>query len=467
MSLVTEPLERLSSTTTYKPCLAASVTQPNAKTIKYTIRPGVKFSDGSLLTAQDVVWSIEHYASPSASSASQMPAISSVAATGPLSVTVKLKSADPIARAELALTVYVMERKFAVAHAKDLGTASAVPVGTGPYVVKSDTSQGVTLVRNPRYWGQYPKVQKLTFPIITDQNAGKLALQSGTVDAATVTDLKNATQWKQISGASLYMVPTSSSDFIGFDVTKAPFNDVNVRKAIAYAIDKAGMASAGFGNNVSTLNGMVPAYEVSDVAGSIGAAQDFLKSLPQYSFDEAKAKAQMANSAHPNGFSTTVLYVETAPWMKLVGLVLQQELKPLGINVQLKPVTLNNWFTQFFTGKLKGMSIASHFNATVNDPDGLLTTLVGKDGSGNFSHWTTAQLESALLVLKSSQSSSVRWSAAKTVLSGIAAQVPYIPLFTQPSPIVLKQGFVFASKSGVDLYDLANGDWIYQVRASK
>lgn len=467
MSLVTEPLERLSADNHYTPCLATAVTQPDATTIRYTLRAGVKFSDGTPLTPADVVWSIQHYAAKSAASATQMPAISAVQATGPQTVTVTLAGPNPIARALLALTVYVMEKRSAEKAGNNLGTANGIPVGTGPYIVTSYTSQNVTLARNQHYWGKAPLVQKITFPTITDDNARRLAIQSGSLDVGTATNLQALPQWRKIPGATVYVSPSSSTNFIGFDVTKPPFNDVHVRRAIAYATDKKGIAQAGFDNNVSMLQGMVPAYELTDVAGSTATAQSFLNSLPQYTFDETKAKSEMAQSVSPHGFTTTVLYIETTPWMKIAGLAMQQDLKPLGIIVNLKPVTLNQWFTQFFSGKLQGMSIATHFNAAVNDPAGLLTYLVGSKGAYNFSHWATPEVDRASSIILTSSSPSARWSASKTILSGIADQVPYIPMFTQPIPFILKDGFVFASAKGVDLFDLANGDWIYQVRAGK
>ncbi|QXE38695.1 hypothetical protein KQY30_35225 [Streptomyces sp. GMY02] len=259
------------------------------------------------------------------------------------------------------------------------------------------------------------------FPIISDDNARRLALRAGSIDAGSVTDLKTLGSWRKVPGATAYTAPSSRSDFLGFDVTKAPFDDVHVRRAIAYATNKAGMAKAGFDNNVSTLDGMVPDYELSDIAGKENVKK-FLAGQPRYSFDVERAKAEMAQSAHPKGFSTTVLYIETTPWMRLAGQVLQQDLKPLGITVYLKAVTLNQWFTQFFRGKLQGMSIATHLNAQVNDPAGLLTYLVGTDGRYNFSHWSTDEVNRARSVILSAAPPSERWAAARTILSAGARQ---------------------------------------------
>src|SRR5262249_15685934 len=155
---------------------------------------------------------------------------------------------------------------------------------------------------------------------------------------------------------------------------------------------------------------------------------------------------------------TTIQYIETTPWMKLGALILQQDLKPLGVTVTLKPVTQNSWFTQFFSNKLTGLSIATEFNATVNDPSALLTYLVGKGGAFTFSHFTTPQVASALSPLATSESTVSRWAASKTILTQIATQVPYIPLYIEPQPYALARGYALANGSRFNLFDLANGD---------
>ncbi len=464
MSLVTQPLEALSSTNQYSPILATSEQQPNPTTLVYHIRSGVRFSNGAPLTAADVVFSIEHAATPSLASATQMPAIAAVTASGPLTVTVKLKAPNPVARADIAMTVFVQDAAFAKAHKATLGTPSAVPIGTGPFKVTSDTSSSIKLARSPGYWGRYPRFSSLVFPVITDDNARQLALRSGAIDGSQIVDLKNLGQWGSIPGVRAYLSPSNSLDLVGFDVAKPPFNDVHVRRAIAYAIEKQGLARAALDNNVSFVSGgLVPDYEVSDVAGSLGAADKFISTLPGYSYNLAKAEAQMKQSAYPHGFSTTVLYIDTIQWETTFVLALQQELKPLGITVTPKPVSFDAWFGDFFTHKLVGMNILTLANALVNDPSGILTYFVGPQGSYNFAQFMNPAVDNASNVVNSDASSARRWAATKVILSEVASQVPYLPLWTEPSPLVLK-GYKFTSSNGLSLFDMSNGKWIYEIQ---
>ncbi|MGH9171156.1 MAG: ABC transporter substrate-binding protein [Acidimicrobiales bacterium] len=469
-SLVTQPLEALSSTNTFSPVLATSVSEPNETTLVYHLRSGVKFSNGKPLTAADVVWSIEHYAKGSCTS-TEMPQLKSVTATGPLTVTVNLPAPNPEARPEIALNAYVQNADFGEAHKKDLGTASAIPVGTGPYITTSYSTSSITLVRNDHYWGKEPSIKTLTFPVIQQDDSRELAFRSGSIDASSITDLKTLSTWKTLANTHTYIEQTSSEDFLGFDVDSSPFNDVHVRQAIAYAISPDALAQAGFDNNVSHLSGgFVPAYELSDVAGSLANAQSFLASLPAYTHNLATAKAQMKLSSYPKGFSTSIWYIETLPWEETVVLGIQQELKQIGINVTAKPVSENLWFTDFFEGKLTGLNLATFFNAVNNDPSGLLTDVVGtagkySAGSENFSKFTSPTVENALKTINSDAPPATRWAATKVLMTQMAELEPYIPLWTEPDPIVISNSFTLTSPADFNLFNMANGNWVYGIKA--
>ena len=171
-----------------------------------------------------------HAVEPSLASATQMPSIVSATPTGPLTVTVKLKTPTRWPgphRHDRPRS----ERRFpGKAHGSALGTASAVPIGTGPYKVSSDTASNITLVRSSGYWGKYPPFSSVVFPVITDDNSRELAIRSGSINGSELVDLKDIEQWASIPGVSVYKSPSNSLDLVGFDVAKPPFNDVHVRR---------------------------------------------------------------------------------------------------------------------------------------------------------------------------------------------------------------------------------------------
>ncbi|MET8976851.1 ABC transporter substrate-binding protein [Streptomyces sp. NPDC004539] len=469
MSLVTEPLERVSSTGEFTPNLATSVTQPDATTLVYKLRSGVKFASGAELTAQDVAWSIEHFTAEEAQTAVLGQKVGSVTVTGPLEVTVKLTAPAPTARAGIALATLVEEASFAKAHAKDLGNAGTAPVGTGPYQVDSQTAGKITLVRNPQYARTKPAPDKVVFSVIPDDNARQLALRSGEIDGGPVNALKNAAQWKAIPGTTLHASPSLSQNFLAMDVTKAPFDDVHVRRAVALSVERDGIMKAGFGEYAEAMKGLIPAGELAGVAGSRQAADTFLAGLPQYAHDPAAAKAELAKSAHADGFSTTIEYVKDYPWQELTVLSLQENLRPLGVTITPKPVTANDWYAKLFKHQLTGITLPFGFGASYPDPSALLGKLVGKANIGaqkiNIANWTTPEVDKAQQTVMTAGPAATRWAASKTILTQVADQVPYVPLFTEDEVYAVGENLTLTG-TGLTSFDLSNGGWIFSVKAT-
>jgi peptide/nickel transport system substrate-binding protein len=470
MSLVTQPLQRISSTGTLTPLLVSAVGQPNPATYVYNLRSGVRFSDGHLMTAQDVVWSLRYMMRPAAQTGSALSAfVSSVFATGPLQVTVRLRRPFPPAEGDLAAISHVQEAAFAQAHLSQLGSPGNVPVGTGPYQVSSDTSQAITLTRNPYYQGPKPAVDKLIFTVIPQDTSAQLAMRSGSIQGAAVNDLKTASQWQQISGATLFPSAALTSDFLAMDTSRPPFNDVHLRQAIAYSIDRAGVARAAFGSYATVLQSILPVGEILPVAPSPQAAAAFPGGLPQYTANQAKARAELAQSPYPHGLSITVPYQNISPESELTVLNLQQNLKPIGVTIVPKPETEAQWGESLFQHTMTGLQVITGFTASVPDPSNLLGLggVVGKiniaPGRMNIANWTTPQIDQAEIQMLSPDPA-MRWAATKTILTGVADQAPYVPLFDPDNVYALASGYTFTK--AVNIFDFINGDWIFALRAT-
>ncbi|WP_083933761.1 ABC transporter substrate-binding protein [Sciscionella marina] len=464
--LVTEPLERISTSGQLTPNVATAVKQPDPTTLVYTLRSGIKFSDGNPLTADDVAWSINHAATQPAQTAGDITAFRGVAVTGPLEVTVKLKEPDPAARGKLALITSVQEAKFAKEHATDLGARTALPVGSGPYVYSSFATNAVTLKPNKYFWGQRPTWKNMTFSFIDTDTSAQLAMRSDSIGGASVSDLKTASNWKS-AGATLYASPTLQSQYLSLNTSVAPFSDVHVRKAIAYSIDRTGILSSAYGTYGNLLKGLVVPQTVANVAPSAEAATQFVGQLPQYGFDPTKAASELAQSSVPHGFTVTVPYPTSFPWSELTLLNLRQNMKKLGVTVNLKPVTQNQWLTSVFGQQNTGIQIGLA-GADVPDPNGLLNGMVGRVNMGpqhfNTTSWTTPTVERALPILSTSSTSTDRWSAAKTILAQVATEVPYVPLFSPNNVVALAKGYKFTKK--VDYFDMINGSWVYDLKVA-
>ncbi|MFD0478300.1 ABC transporter substrate-binding protein [Nonomuraea thailandensis] len=472
--LVTEPLERVSfeqGQAKVAPNLAASATEPEPDTVVYKLRQGMKFSDGKPLTAEDVAWSISAAAAPTAETAGNMQGFENAEVTGPDEVTVTWKYPAVALRIGLA-QVQIQQAAFAKAHAKELGTSAALPIGTGPYAYQAQTSQDITLARNPAFRGPAPKPDSVKFTVISDPSAAQLAMRSGSLQATEVADLKTTSQWTG-SGATLHVADDFNTNLVSMDTSKPPFDDIHVRRAVAHAIDRKGVMAAAFGTYAEPLKTLVPAGQLSGVAPSEAELHAFLDGLPSYDFDLAKAKAELAQSAHTGGFEVTVPYINSSTWGRLLLLNLQQNMKPLGVTVTPKPVPPGQWFQTFFSHQTSGIQVITGFTTSLPDPSGLMFGFVGKANMKpnfpNAANFTTATIEQNYPLIApetaGEHGKQERWDGVKTILTEVAEQVPYVPIFTQKTVYALSDGLTYTRPP--TFYDLIGGTWIDLVRSTK
>ncbi|USQ81276.1 ABC transporter substrate-binding protein [Ornithinimicrobium faecis] len=466
MSLFTEPIERLSGDGTLTPNIAEEVTQPDDLTIVYTIREGVEFSNGEPLTPEDIVWSIEHVTDveAGAQTASLTASVESAEVTGEHEVTVKLSQPDPAARASLALVALVQDADFGEENAAELGQPTAVPVGTGPYVVTSSTPEAVELERNANYWGEAPVPDQITVSFFGSDDTGQAAMRSGSADGMLLGNPVSLPQFESISGTNVYSTPALMSHFWSLDTSTAPFDDIHVRRAFAHAIDREGLLKASFGTSARPLDAMIPRDLLTPIA-SEGEVDDFLAGLTPIEFDLDKAAEELAQSKYADGFEVE-LPVMAASWMELSALNLQQNLEPLGVTITTRTVTPQQWVEMVFshdTGQIFPMSFA----AAVPDP-GLLRRVVSEEartqaGGYNFANWAPPELQDLAANLQETTDDAGRFEAATTILTQISEEVPYIPMYQPDFVMVLANGFTFTEAPTV--IDVASGTWIQNLRA--
>jgi peptide/nickel transport system substrate-binding protein len=461
--MVTQPLERFDRNGKSTLVLARSITEPNRTTVVYKLRSGVTFSSGKRLTARDVKWAFDHAvdAAGGAQTASILTSIAGARVSGPLEVTVSLKRPDPAIRGSVAFAVLVQDSARAIAAGKYLGTAAAPPVGTGPYTYQSYTASAVTLTRNTRYAGTQPSVSKLVFNSFPEDTTAQLAMRSGSIQAQYVNAPKSTPAWRRISGTTIYATRSLLSTFLTMDTSTAPFNDVHARRAIAYLTDRKNLVRPAYGSKAYVMRSIAPDDEIANLAPSRRELGTFLSSLPQYPFSIARARAELRQSATPNGFSVEVPYPSSETWVEPVLLSLQQTAKQIGITITLKPQTFIEWATDIYTFKLAKLGVFL-IGDLQPDPNGGMALMVGKANavatSFNMANWTPDAVEPPYRLMTQSNKKPVRWNATKKILALAAQQVPYVPLFVPD--VVLAYGDGYTSTRVPDFMDFINGAWL-------
>ncbi|MGW4420823.1 ABC transporter substrate-binding protein [Streptosporangium sp. NPDC004631] len=466
VALINEQLEHSHSDGGFAPGLAAEVSE-TPKSLVYRLRPDAKFTDGKPVTAADVVFSIERARAAGAQTASYLTSVVKAEATGDNQVTVTLSRPDPALRALFAGAVAVVQKAYVEAHPENYGSSSALPVGSGPYSVGSFTPEQIVLNRNDRYWGEKPKIRQLTIRLLKDDDTTQLAMRSGDVDSTILIDVGNARRYQSIEGTTLIPITGNSISYLSLDTGQAPLSDQHVRKAIAYAIDRKPLFDTLFAGYWKNLEGFMTPDQLASVSSPSEAA-DFLKGLPQYPFDMERAKSELARSRYPEGFDLTVKVSPTFAWSEKLMLSLKQNLKPLGIDIEVKVVDPKAYVAEVYAHRNLGVK-PLELGALTPDAAYILKLLVGSSTAVqnglNTANFASADIDAAIAVLTSSPDRAKRFEAAKRLLGWIAEQVPYIPLFNQQTVRVMGRGFAYDA-AVADQNDYANGSWIYKISAT-
>lgn len=310
-----------------KPWLAKSYSISDDK-LTYTIklRTDVKFSDRTPMTAKDVKFSIDADSATSDSGWGYInAAIDKVTAVDDSTVTITVKYPWAPLIADLSLF------SNAIVPANYGGkTADAfyeAPIGTGPFKWNDwKKGQYLKLDKNPNYWqAGKPSLDSVTWNVVPDSNTRKLQLQGGQIDIDDTPDWSSFSSLKSSAGIVTHAFPSTQIDYVAFNQQKKPFDDVHVRRAIAYAIDRTALVKAVlFGNGTPANSLLSPGTPFYD------------KNANGPTFDMAKAKAELAKSSQPNGFSTEMLIRSGDANQSSVAQIMQAQLKKLGIEMTIK-----------------------------------------------------------------------------------------------------------------------------------
>lgn len=304
------------------PQIAESWKQIDDKTIEFKIRSGVKFHDGSPLTADDVVYSILRIISPDLKSPqlSQFDQIESAQATGPNTVLMKTKSAYPALLAQLVKLSIVPK---AIVEKMGGQAFNLAPVGSGPFKLKSwQKGVGVTLEGVPDYWRGKPPFASAEFRVVPDVATRVADLQTGRVDVIRQLGPDEAARLKGDSKLQVLAAPTERIGYVFINALAGPTQDVRVRRAVAHAIDKKTLIEAllqGFGKEVSIL--LTPA--------NFG----YVEGVPALPFDPARSKALLQEA---NAVGATLTFLTSPAYDRRIVEALQQMLQEVGFKVDIQ-----------------------------------------------------------------------------------------------------------------------------------
>ena len=410
------------------PQLATSWVVNSNGSVSFTLRQGVKFSNGDPFNSTAVKFSLDRIITMKQGADFHVFKFlneSGVIVTGQYSVLVVPSRPYPWFLNLFQLWVTgIVDPGYVNAHggvqAGKVNTYMAThAMGTGAYTLNSSTSSEIILQANPNYWGATPKISKVIYQIIPSPATQQTELQGGSINIAFNIPPSQLSTVRNYSGVQVSAGPTSSEYYIGLDENVTPFNNTLVRQAMIYATNQTDIVSH------STYGTGIPIHSV--IAPTI---ESYYNAFANYSYNPTKAKQLLAQAGYPNGFSTTFYYTSGDPVGAAIFTILQQELANVGVTVTGKELTSGQFNDQAGLGTFP-MFFEGWVNLLATPDDGMYPLFnSGNLGIyGNYNYFNNSTVTNDLVTAGKTLSASQRDALYHNAQSILASQAVEIPLF--------------------------------------
>ena len=412
----------------------------DGKVYTFTLREGVKFHDGTPVTAQDVKYSIDRCSSTENGEplVSAFAAIDSVNIVDDKTVEIVLKEGDTDFLPYLTAAVIPEHNK----------TLESTPVGTGPYkYISRSPQENVVLEKFDDYWGTPANIKTVKLQVVANADTIVTGLNGGSIDMfARVTQA----QADQLSGDFEVLEGTMNLvQAMYLNNEKAPFDKKEVRQALCYAVDpQAVMDMISDGKGAKLGSSMFPAF-----------GKYYMEELnDMYAVDTAKAKELLAQAGYPDGFTFTLTVPSNYQQHIDTAQVVAEQLKQIGVTANIQLVEWETWLSEVYTNR--------NYEATVVGVDAASLTAAAllerftSDASDNFINFDSAAYDEAYAAAKASTDDEEKTKYYKECEEILAEEAANVYIQDLPSFVALNKKY-----GGYEFYPLYVQDFakLYEV----
>ena len=415
----------------YAPLLAAEMPKlasEDPQVVEYKLRDGLTWSDGKPLTSADARWTYEQIMNPDNQILSRIGWEDVEKFETPDDLTVRMTFSKPYApwRDMLANNYPILPKHVYEGENFNKALNNDI-VGSGPYKLKQwRKGQSFTVEANDNYWGEKPAIKEFTYRFIPDSNTLIASLESGEVSFIyPPPDIGLLERLKGIEGAQVKYKAGVIWEHLAFNLDKVP--DLKVRQAIAYGVDRAQVVDELLKGQVNTLQ----SWLVPDQDPYYSPAWE------KYTYDPDRAK-QLVEEAKAEGADTSIVFSTTSDnrLRETLQEVVQQQLKKVGIDIQIKNTSATTFFGQW--------TVEGNFEmgewAWLATPDPSQTILFANDqipGGNNVSgqnYYRYDNPEVTRLLKESDETldEQKRVELLKRVQELMADDLPLIPMYQRP-----------------------------------
>jgi ABC-type transport system substrate-binding protein len=403
------------------------VTSPNGLEWQFELRRQVKFHDGTPFNAAAVVFNFERWMFEShphhkgvfeywKSMFGGFPGfVKSVRAVDEFTVEFVLEKPMAPFLANLAMPMFGIASPTAIKeHGDDYFKH---PVGTGAFRFREwRKDDRIVLERNPDYWSEKALLDRVIFRSIVDNSARLLELQAGSIDLMEFLNPDDIPTAKSDPHLQLFLRPSMNVGYLWWNVEKEPFGKLEVRRAIAHAINKRAIVEKLFGGIGIPATNMLP----PSLWGYNDAVLD-------YEYDPPKARDYLAKAGLPNGFKTTLWAMPNPrPYMPQptkIAEAIQADLKAVGIEAEIVTMDWATYLAKTREGEQDMYMLG--WTGDNGDPDNFLYWFFGQQETrSRYYHTKAAQLTAQAQSLFDQEARAHLYREAQIVLKEDTANIP-------------------------------------------
>ncbi|WP_322904426.1 ABC transporter substrate-binding protein [Paenibacillus campi] len=427
-------------TTEVEPALAESWDiSKDGLTYTFKLRQGVKFHDGTDFNAEAVVFNFDRWSDPKSKykfegdsfdyydsmfGSADGRIIASVTAVDDYTVAFKLNHPQAPFLQNIAMPAFSIASPAAIE--KEGAAFKSNPVGTGPFVFKEwKRSDSITLDKNPNYWQQgLPKTDQLIIRSIPDNTARFNALQNGEIDLMEDLSPDDLATLESNSELQKFNRPPFNVAYIGFNLTKKPFDNAKVRIALNHAVDKKSIIDAFYaGQAEAAINPIPPTL------------WGYNANVKDYDYDLTKAKQLLAEAGYPNGIDQELTFYAmpvSRPYMpdgKKVAEVIQASFAQIGVKVNIQSPEWATYLEDLRKGDKDDLYMIG-WTGDNGDPDNFFYPLLDKDsiGANNYSQYASEPLHKLLVEAQRETNQDARAKLYEQAQVIVKQDAPWIPL---------------------------------------
>ncbi|RFU21355.1 ABC transporter substrate-binding protein [Geodermatophilus marinus] len=397
---------------TMEPSLATGwETSEDGLTWTFTLRDDVTFHDGSEFDAADVVYSYNRIIDEQLNNAYRFATVESVEAVDPQTVEIRVTQPTPNLPALIGGFKGMAILPEGAADQVDLTTEA---IGTGPFQLESSDAGSTVLTAYEDYWGGAPTVDGVEFRYITEPAAALTALQNGEVDWTDNIPPQQVSALESEEGVELQSIPSVDYWYMTMNYDRPPFDNRDVRRAVATAVDRAAVTEAARFEAAQPNQTAIPEdnFYASDYA--------------PFDTNQDAARQLLEQSGVPLPIEMGLMVTDEFPETVTAAQVIASQLEPIGINVNVETLDFATWLDREAQGDFDAFMLGWLGNI---DPFDYYHAQHITDGSSNYQGYSNPEVDRLLNEAATETDEDARRDLYNQAVQLIVDDVSYLYLY--------------------------------------